>query len=75
MAGYAFDSLHDLSQRIWLPFFILKRSKEHMDMGRHHYECMHMNFAAILKQTMIKNQRSGFFWKHKVIARAEIDEI
>jgi hypothetical protein len=41
----------------------------------HNYECMHVDFSAILKETMIKNQCSGFFGKHEVVARAEAYEI
>ncbi len=41
----------------------------------HYHKGMHMNFSAILEETMIKDQRPGFFRKHKFLASAEADEI
>lgn len=41
----------------------------------HHHKGMHMDFSAILEETMIKHQRPGFFRKHKFFASTEGDEI
>ena len=46
-----------------------------MNVVRHYYECMHLNFAAILKQAMIKNQGSCFFWNDEFVPCTEADEI
>jgi hypothetical protein len=36
---------------------------------------MHVNFAAIFKQTMVENQRSRPWRKNKIPAGAEVNEI
>ena len=41
----------------------------------HYHKRMHMDFAAILEETMIKDQRPGLLRKHKFLASAEADEI
>jgi hypothetical protein len=75
MARSAFDTLHDLSQRIRFSSIAFQRGKEQMNMVWHYHECMHIDFSAILEKTMIKDQSSGFFGKYEVVARTKGNEI
>ena len=46
-----------------------------MDMVWHNDEGVHMHLASVLKQTMIENERSGFFGKNELPACAEANMV
>jgi hypothetical protein len=46
-----------------------------MNMVWHYDERMHVDFSAILKETMIEHQGSGFFREHEFLVSAEAHEV
>ena len=45
------------AREIWLSSCVFEQAcKQQMYMGRHHDERMHVDFSAIFKETMFKNQ-------------------
>jgi hypothetical protein len=49
VAGRSFNAVHDFCERIRFILLIEQGCKEHMYMGRHHDERMHVNFTGIFK--------------------------
>src|SRR5215471_12369312 len=55
VSGCPLNAVHNLCQRIPLLVPLLERRKEHVDVIRHHHECVKFDGPTVLEETVIIN--------------------